>query len=340
MSGSQVLKHLLVKSQVSDRAALPEFIGTCAMTGKRALQDELDQSTVTQRTVLKSVLRTSELSARRAEQEFVGRCEFTGVQALVDELATSEVSRKKYRRDKQQRSVVTGKTGYVDEFVLCAETQQPLLADEGERCAVTNKLVLPGLLRQCEVTGKRVLPSLLEKSAATGRLALKQFFVPSSISGARILEEESIASATAKYCLQMEAKLCVWSGKKCHPDDLRTCQLTHVTAHFEFMTASGAIRLEPLLNLLNGVRRKADSQELWPTIVAKSSKVLDGRSQVESAVLSPSGRHLAVCLETRNWLGLKTRQAGLLFAIDDTETVGRIVIGKRGSQAWELERTI
>ena len=108
MSGSQVLKHLLVKSEVSDRLALPEFIGTCAVTGKRALRDELEQSAVTQQTVLKSVLKTSELSAKRAEPQFVAKCEFTGVRALEDELATSQVSGKKYRKDKQQRSVVTG----------------------------------------------------------------------------------------------------------------------------------------------------------------------------------------------------------------------------------------
>jgi superfamily II DNA or RNA helicase len=340
MSGSQVLKHLLVRSEVSERSALPEFMGTCAVTGKRALQDELDQSSVTQQTVLRSVLKTSELSARRAEAQFFSKCEFTGIQALEEELATSQVSGKKYRKDKQQRSIVTGKTGYVDEFVSCAQTQQPLQAEEGERCAVTNQLVLPGLLGQCEVTGKKVLPSLLERSAATGRLALKQFFVLSSISGARVLEEESVASATGTYCLQKEAKICMWSGKKCHPDDLRTCHLTQVPAHFEFMTTNGEIRLEPLLNLLNGIRRKADSQELWPTIVANISKSLDGRSQVEAAVLSPSGRHLAVCLETKNWLGLKTRQAGLLYAIDDRETVGRIVTGKRGSEGWELEKVI
>jgi hypothetical protein len=340
MSGSQVLKHLLVKSEVSDRLALPEFIDTCAVSGKRALRDELEQSAVTQQTVLKSVLKRSELSAKRAEPQFFAKCEFTGVQALEDELATSQVSGKQYRKDKQQRSIVTGKTGYVDEFVLCAETQQPLLAEEGEKCDVTNRLVLPGLLVRCEVTGKNVLPYLLEKSAATGKMALKQLFVSSSISGARLLEEESIASATGKHCLPREAKLCVWSGKKCHLDDLRICQLTHVTAHFEFMTTDGGIRLEPLLNLLNGLRRKTDKQELWPTIAANMSQVLDGRSHVEAAVLSPSGEHLAVCLETRNWLGLKTRQAGLLYAVRDHEAVGRIVTGKRGTEAWSLEKII
>jgi hypothetical protein len=310
------------------------------VSGKHALRDELEQSAVTQQTVLKSILKSSGLSGKRAEPQFFAKCEFTGLQALEDELALSQVSFKKYRKDKQQQSIVTGKTGYVDEFVLCAKTRLPLLVEEGERCAVTKELVVPGLLMRCEVTGQKVLPYLLQKSAATGKVALKQLFVFSSISGARLLEEEGIASTTGKYCLQKEAKACVWSGKKCHPDDLRTCQLTHLTAHFEFMTTNGEIRLEPLLDLLNGLRRKTDKQELWPTIAANMSQILDSGSKVEAAVLSPSGEHLAVCLETKNWLGLKTRQAGLLYAIRDHEAVGRIVTGKRGVDMWSLENII
>ena len=340
MSGSQVLKHLLVRSEVSDRLALPEFIGTCAVTGKRVLQDELERSSVTQHPVLKSVLKRSEISAKRAEPQFFAKCEFTGVQALEDELETSQVSGKKYRKDKQLQSIVSRRTGYVDEFVVCAETQQPLLPDEAEKCEVSNKRVVPELLLRCAVTGKKVLPSLLEKSAVTGKMALKNFFVSSSISGARALEEESIASMTGKHCLKQEAKPCAWSGKKCHPDDLRTCQLTHVVAHVEFMTTNGESRLEPLLGLLNGLRRKTDKQELWPTIVANLSQILDGRSHIETAILSPSGEHLAVCLETKNWLGLKTRQSGLLYAIRDDEAIGRIVTGKRDIKEWVLEKVI
>ncbi len=341
ISGSQVLRHLLVRSEVSDRFALPEFIGTCTVTGKRALQDELERSSVTQQAVLKSVLKRSELSAKRAEPQFFAKCEFTGAQALRDELATSQVSGKRYRRDKQQQSIVSGKTGYIEEFVVCPETTQPLLLEEAEKCDITNKLVVPELLVRCQVTGKRVLPYLVEKSAATGKMALKSFFVSSSISGARLLEEESIASANGKHCIKQEAGLCVWSGKKCHPDDLRTCQLTHVVANFEFMTTNAETRLEPLLSLLNGVRRKADKPEVWPIIVGNISSILEGRSQVQAALLSPSGEHLAVCLETKNWLGIKTRQSGLIYAIQDSEVVGRIVIGKRGhDKGWYLEKII
>ena len=111
------------------------------------------------------------------------------------------------------------------------------------------------------------MPRELEKSVATGKKALKQFFVSSGISGARFLPGEGIVSAAGKHCLEKEAKLCAWSSRKCHPDDLRTCQLTRVTAHFEYMTSNGGIRLEPLLNLLNGLQRKSDKQELWVRVV-------------------------------------------------------------------------
>ena len=340
ISGLSVLKHLLVRSEASDRAALPEFIERCAATGKRALQDELEESFVTHNRVLKSILKTSDLSGKRAEPQFFARCEFTGALALTDELETSEVSSKRYRKDRQQRSIVSGKTGYRDEFVLCAETGQPLLSEESEKCDVTGKIVVPGVLLRCELSNKKVLPSLLERSAVTGKRALKEFFVSSSVSGIRALQAESIASASGKYCVPAEAKLCMWSGKKIHPDDLRTCDLTQMDAHFEFMTSNGACRLEPLLNLLNGLRRKADKQELWARIAEDLSRIANAKSQVEAAMLSPSEQYLAVCVETKSWLGLKMRQAGLLYSIPEQEAVGRIVSGKRGTQGWALEKAL
>jgi hypothetical protein len=340
ISGLPALKHLLEKSDVSGRMALPEFVAQCAATGKRALRDELEESAVTKQMVTKSLLKTSGLTGKRAEPGYFGKCEFTGIEALEDELTTSQASGKKYRGDRQQRSVVSGRTGYVEEFALCSETKHPLLPEEGEKCEVTGKLVVPGLLARCEVSGKRVLPSELEKSAVTGRRALKQFFVSSSISGARLLEGEGIVSAAGKHCLQQEGKVCTWSSRKCHPDDLRTCQLTRVAAHFEYMTTNGGIRLEPLLNLLNGLQRKSDRPELWRKIVTGLSKVLDGRSQVEAALSSPSGDSLALCIETKNWLGLKTRRAGLLYSIRDEAAVGRIVLGKRAPEGWVLEKVL
>jgi hypothetical protein len=295
VSGVPVLKHLLEKSELSGRMALQEFLEKCAATGKRALPDELEESAVSKQRVIKSLLKTSGLTGKRAEPQYFGRCEFTGIEALDEELATSQVSGKKYRADRQQRSMVSGKRGYVGEFTVCAQTNHPLLPEEAERCEVTGKLVVPGILERCSVSGKRVLAGELEKSAATGKKALKQFFVSSSVSGASLLEGEGIVSASGKYCLEGEAKVCAWSARKCHPEDLRTCQLTHLAAHFEYMTSNGEIRLEPLLNLLDGLRRKSDRPELWTRIVEDISGILGARSEIEAAVASPGGDHLAVC---------------------------------------------
>jgi len=340
ISGVEVLRHLLVKSEVSGRMALPEHTVACASSGRRALRDEVEQSSVTGQLVIGSILKASALSGKRAEPQYFVKCEFTGADVLENEVAISDISGRKYRVDEQLRSAVSGKSGHRREFAFCAETNRPLLPHEAETCEVTGKIVMPGSLERCDVTGKAVLHSELEKSAATGKKALKKFFVSSSISGARLLEEEATRSATGKYCVPQEAKSCIWSGRRCHPDDLRTCQLTGVTAHFEYMTTNGGTRLELLFNLLNGIRRTANRSELWATIIASSSDILSGRSKVEAAESSPSGDHLAVCVETKNWLGLKTRQAGLLYSVRDNAVVGRIVSGRREEQGWTLEKTL
>jgi hypothetical protein len=340
ISGLTVLRHLLTQSEVTGRKALPEFVTSCGETGKRALKDELERSVITQKLIIGSALKTSELTGMRAEARFFKKCEFTGAEAIEVELATSQVSGKKFRRDREERSAVSGKFGYTDEFISCSETKQRLLADEAERCEVTGKLVVPGLLARCDLTGKKVLPSELEKSSISGKRALKHFFVSSSISGVRLLQDEGIASAAGKYCLPQEAKSCVWSGRKCHPEDLRTCQLTHITTHFEFMTTNGAIRFEPLVDLLNGLTRKTDIPDSWSRITARVAEMFDGRMQMQASVSSANGQILAVCVETKNWLGLRVRQGGFLYAFRDRAPIGRIVLGKRGTDGWTFEKVL
>jgi hypothetical protein len=231
-------------------------------------------------------------------------------------------------------------TGHRQEFVFCTQTGQPLVLNEAEKCEVTGKFVAPGLLERCEVTGKRVLPHELEKSAVSGRSALKKLFVSSSISGARFLEDEGVKSAIGKYCLPQEAKICIWSGRKCHPEDLRVCRFTGITAHFEYMTATGSDCLEPITALLGGIQRTLDRMEIWPAIAANTSQLFAGRSAIEAAQLSPDGSHLAVVVDIKNWLGLKTRQAGFLYSIRDKVIAGRVVSGKRSQGGWTLEKTL
>jgi hypothetical protein len=333
ISGLPVLRHLLVQSGVSSRWALPEHSFVCSVSGQRILSDEAEISAVSGKVVAPSVLKTSALSGKRAEPEHFGACAFTGAEALASELAISEVSGKPYRTDQQVRSVISRKTGHRKEFIHCHETRQPLLSTEAEQCDVTSVLVRPGVLQCCEVTKKTVLPSELERCAASGKKALKTLFVTSSVSGARILERVAMRSAAGAFCSPMEARYCTWSGRRFHPDDLRVCALTGVPIHFQYVTPDTQSRLQPLADLLHGLRRTADKPDLWQMIATKTSNALHGRRcKIESARSSVDRRYLAVCSEVRTLLGLRLHYAGLLYSIEDASIVGRIRAGQAHSE--------
>jgi hypothetical protein len=310
----------------------------CALTNKLVLSDEVGRSDITGKIITSTLLKTSALSGKRAEPEFFDKCEFTSSEVLKNELKISEVSQKHYRIDEQASSVISRKLGHQQEFIICSETNQLLLAVEAERCDITGKIVMPGLLESCEVSGKKVLASELEKSAATGKKALKKFFVSSSLSSARILEEEAIRSIEGKFCAPLEARMCFWNGRQYHPDDLRTCQLTGVMLFLACLEPHGKSNSEVLIGLLNGVRRKSDKPGLWNTIITYvSNSVGKGNYKIESAELSPDGQRLAVCLKVKKWIGLKVRHIGLFYSIPDNAIIGKIAFGKRSTSGWVAE---
>jgi hypothetical protein len=335
MSGAEVLRHRLVRSDMSGRFALPEHTFKCNVSKQRILSDEAEVSDVTGQAVARSFLRSSAVSGKRAEPEHLARCEFTQAEVLHSELRISEISGKPYRVDEEVRSAVSGKAGHNREFILCHETRQPLAPGEGERCEISGEVVRPGILKRCSTTHKAVLPSELERCAASGKRVLKKLLVTSSISQARILERYAQQSAAGKFCAPVEARRCTWSGRKFHPDDLRTCALTGVPVHFEYATSDSSVCLQSLSDLLYGLRRTADGSDLWETIAAKASAALGrGRCRLEAAQTSPDGRHLAVCSEVRTFLGLKVHQAGILYSVNDDEIIGHFALGKRTPGGW------
>jgi hypothetical protein len=335
MTGVEVLRHLLVPSEVSDRHALPEHTLRCGLSGKRILLNEAELSAVSGKPVASSLLKTCPLSGKRAEPEYFGRCDFTGAEVLKTELAVSDVSGKPYRADQQLRSAVSGKAGHKDEFLFCHETRQPMAPKEAEQCEVTGKFVGPGVLEACAATRKAVLPSELERCAVTEGKVLKKLLVTSSVTGARLLQRVAVRSVAGKYCAPVEAKTCMWSGRRAHPDDLRVCALTGIPFHFEFAASSEQPYLQPLGDLLHGVRRTADAPDRWEDIASKTSTALRGsRCRVETAHVSPDKRHLAICSEVRTLLGFRVQQAGLLYSIEDGSIVGRIAMGKRTAKGW------
>lgn len=334
ISGKRAIKSLLQKSEFSSRFALPEYFLNCAATGKRALPDELEISSVTGKRAATAYMKASMVSGKKAEPEFFSRCEITHIDALEPELMTSQISGKRYRFDQSLNSVVSGKAGHRSEFVQCPETHNVLLAAEGEHCEATGRLVIPGLLEICEVSGKRAIPRELERCASTGKKALKTFFVQSSVSGARILESESIRSGAGRFCTKNESKVCAWSGVRSHPDDLRTCSLTGLLARSEYMHEKPDLRLGVLAELLDGVKRKTDGQEMWAQLAMLASPLVGGgKCTVEAAVLSEDGQQLIACIHVRTWL-IKVRHAGVFFSVKDRAVVGRVRIGRRDGGAW------
>src|SRR5262249_51035328 len=150
----------------------------------------------------------------------------------------------------------------------------------------------------------------------------------------RMQHHLAVCSIAGKYCAPAEAKVCMWSGRRSHPDDLRVCSLTGVPFHVEFAAPVDKPYLQPLSDLLHGVRRTVDALDRWDDVASKASTALRSRSRVETANLSPDKRHLAICSEVRTFLGLRVQQAGLLYSIEDRSIVGRIAVGKRTAKGW------
>lgn len=335
ISGQKVLNHLLSRSEVSGRFALPEHTIVCTLSRKRVLIDEVEKSSVTGEMVVKEFLKKSALSGKKAEPQYFTTCDFTKSEVLENEISISQVSGKKYRIDEEIKSAVSGKTGHKQEFIFCSQTNQPLLLTEAEKCEITGKIVAPGILEICEITHKKVLPSELEKSSVSGKKALKKLFVKSSISSVNLLEEEAIHSIGGSFCTPSEAKSCMWSGRRCHPVDIKVCDLTGISVYSEYTTSENPSRLETLINILNGVSKKTDQRELWPEIEKYASSLLNGaKCKLEFAELSPNGENLAVMLEVRTWIGLKIRHSGLIYSTKENLGIGRVVSGKRTNDRW------
>ncbi len=334
MTGTKVLRHLLVPSEVSARCALAEHTLLCSLSGKRILMDEAELSAITGNPVARSLLKTCAITGKRAEPEYLGICAFTQAEILHTELGVSDVSGKHYRLDQQLRSAVSGRAGHKEEFLFCHETRHPIIPEEAEQCEITKKLVRKGVLEKCARTNKSVLPSLLERCTISDRRILKTTLVSSSISGARLERHLAVRSIAGKFCTPSEAKICMWSGRRSHPDDLRICSLTGIPLHIEFAALEDQPYLQPLGDLLHGVCRTADVPECWDDVASKASTTLGNRCRVETAHVSPDKRHLAICSEVRTLLGLRIQQAGLLYSINDALIVGRIAIGKRTAKGW------
>jgi hypothetical protein len=175
MTGMNVPRQLLVRSDLSGRFALPEHTFVCNCSRKKILSDEAGLSDVTGQVVARLFLKRSAVSGKLAEPEHFGQCDFTQTIALHSELGLSEISGRRYRLDEEMRSAVSGKVGHCYEFIRCHEGQL-LAVIEAERCEMTGYMVRPGVLERCSMTGAAPVPSELERCGVAVKRFLKKFW--------------------------------------------------------------------------------------------------------------------------------------------------------------------
>ena len=94
ITGAEVLRHLLVKSDVSDRLALPEFTVLCSQSGRRLLREEADVSVVTGRLVSSDLLKVSARERKSGRSRVFWDLFIYRIRAPREELAVSELSGK------------------------------------------------------------------------------------------------------------------------------------------------------------------------------------------------------------------------------------------------------
>ena len=127
----------------------------------------------------------------------------------------------------------------------------------------------------------------------------------------------------------------MWSSRRVHPDDLRTCALTGLPIHVEYTTPQEPARLRPLVEMLDGMRHNADQGETWEKITQRLNFAMkSGKCRIEAAVLSPSKQRLATCAELKTMLGLRVHQIGAVYDLVDDAIIGKLAQGKRNGNGW------
>ncbi len=256
-SGQLAARHLLVKSQVSGRFALPQHSHKCAVTGRIVLADEIAKSDVSGRVVAVDQIKVSPVSNRQGLHEEFELCQITDTLVLADELVRSDMSGRAFRKDQAQYSGISGRIGHKTEMVLCAVTNKLILGDEATISAVSGRYMdrnmavtselpshrhgMPSEVVHCVVSQKRLLCDEAVQSAVSGAWMDKNLAVYSSISnkpalsnemvvcmatGQTVLPDETAIATTGHRYLKHLVKTSPVSGRVALVEEFGKCDIT------------------------------------------------------------------------------------------------------------------
>ena len=227
-SGMRVVKHLLIKSDESERVVLDEHLDVCGRSGKRAVVDEFACSSMSGTRAVKSELHCSGISDRLYFPEEMEPCEFTSTIVGIDELKVSEISQRKFRADEAAQCCVSNLEGHRSEFATCEHSGRPVVANELGTSSVSGKRVARTLLHASERDPSRVgLPSEIVTCEASGRRVLSDEVGTCSLTG-QTVDSSLLATCpeTGEILLRDRMETCEVTGNSVSPRAMTTCALT------------------------------------------------------------------------------------------------------------------
>jgi hypothetical protein len=292
----------------------------CAATGRKLLRDEVVASDVSGRLVDTEVARRSAVSGRIALPVEILACEETGAAVLPDETEVCELTGKRVdRRLLGNSEIHPERRGLSRLLQVCPETGHRAFADEMDVCDATGLCVDPAVTDVCMITGAKVLRRLLIPCEATDRLIRRDKAISSEQSG-RKGHPDTI-------------RTCLWTGIRLLSDEVRQCPVTNNTFCAELVP--GPWPASPLVDLLqSGVPAtlgKSPIDHALTGILGASGN----KPRAMRVVISDKQPVAAFLADCSTLFGFKKRQViGFASIGDPAMILGQLGSGRLDGNDW------
>lgn len=280
LTGKFVLKSLLIPSIVPPhRLGIESEFLVCAVSGQRALVDEVVVSSVSGKPCLPEFAARSEKSGRLALPDELLTCTVTGRQLLPDEVEISAVSGAPIENGHEVRSVASGRIGSPSETVACEVTGAVVLKDEVVLSEVSGKNFRQDEAVRCG-DGRLCHPTEAKTCAASGTLIPHADGDTSAVSGVWVQRSLLVASEKPPHRLGLEAEtvLCSLTGPRLLIDEVAT-------------SVSGQVGNRELLT-----RSEISNKEAFPNELVKCEASGKRALPDEMELCSVSGKRVDPCL--------------------------------------------
>lgn len=270
------------------RNALPEEIGTCAISGKALLLNELTTCQSSGEIISKDLAGTCSISGRTLRKSMLVNCASTG-RILSRELA---------------RELAGGRYAIPVESGQCAFNSKFYLLSEMGTCDLTGNMVMKGHLARCCVTGATVrmdkLAALPPSMLSSQNDSTQRFYCP----------DLTVKDHAGAIIAKKDSRKCAVSGMIYHVSETTTCQHTGATIH-ESMSAtcqvSGKVARKDILlkSAISGILMLPEfavkmSEGGYGTLEETGTCIWTGQTVIRSRLKKCKLTGIPVCKELLN----------------------------------------